>query len=143
MLFNQMANLKRINRELVTRIKNYKGTDLVEIAVSSNRSDILFKDYSNPEGEDSIPAVDTSKLESLAFNLLQLLESYLIARNSTKELPIQDDKKMLMELLGACKDISLECLGFGWKIPQNNQECLNIYDEIEKYRYAVEKVVGK
>lgn len=46
----------------MTRIKNYKGTDLVEIAVSSNRSDILFKDYTNPEGEDSIPPIDTSKL---------------------------------------------------------------------------------
>jgi hypothetical protein len=29
MLQNQINNLKKINRELVTRIKNYKGTDLV------------------------------------------------------------------------------------------------------------------
>lgn len=29
LLTNQINNLKKINRELTTRIKNYKGTDLV------------------------------------------------------------------------------------------------------------------
>ena len=45
MMYNQIATLKRINRELVTRIKNYKGTDLVEVSISQNKADVLYKEY--------------------------------------------------------------------------------------------------
>ena len=38
---NQMNQLKKTNRELVSRIKNYKGTDLVELSIQKNKADIL------------------------------------------------------------------------------------------------------
>lgn len=43
LLQNQINNLKKINRELVMRIKNYKSTDLVEVSIMNNKTDILFK----------------------------------------------------------------------------------------------------
>ena len=42
-----MNNLKKTNRELVARIKNYKGSDLVEISIQHNRGDIL-NEFDNP-----------------------------------------------------------------------------------------------
>lgn len=41
LLMNQMNQLKKVNRELVSRIKNYKGTDLVQISLNKNKADIL------------------------------------------------------------------------------------------------------
>lgn len=41
MLTNQLNTLKYTNRQLVARIKTYKGSDLAEIAVHHNKSDIL------------------------------------------------------------------------------------------------------
>lgn len=47
MLQNQINNLKKINRELVTRIKNYKGTDLVQVSLQANKCDVLFREYNH------------------------------------------------------------------------------------------------
>ena len=40
-LMNKINQLKKINRELVARIKNYKGTDLVELSIQKNKADIM------------------------------------------------------------------------------------------------------
>lgn len=80
MLQNQMNNLKKINRELVTRIKNYRGTDLVEVSINANKYDVLFKEYDhsikiNDEGEiddaNNEKKIDTGKIESIAYRIIQ------------------------------------------------------------------------
>lgn len=68
----------------MTRIKAYRGTDLVDLAVTDNRSDILYKEYdkkgsnqdNNARGENNINK-DASKLEMMVFNLLQTLEKFI------------------------------------------------------------------
>ena len=40
LLGNQIRELKRMNRELVLRLKNYKGSDLADIATQLNRQEI-------------------------------------------------------------------------------------------------------
>ena len=42
-----------------------------------------------------------------------------------------------------CKDLSLECLSKEFKMPECNEECVSIYDEIEKYRFSIEPVLSK
>ena len=49
-MMNQMNQLKKINRELVGRIKNYKGTDLVELSIQKNKTDIL-NEFDHPPAE--------------------------------------------------------------------------------------------
>ena len=56
---NQLNNLKKTNRELVGRIKNYRGSDLVEISVQHNKSDIL-NEFDNGGSEIEMP--DLSKV---------------------------------------------------------------------------------
>ena len=41
LMTNKINHLKKINRELVARIKNYKGTDLVELSIQKNKADIM------------------------------------------------------------------------------------------------------
>ena len=47
LMMNQINHLKKTNRELVARIKNYKGTDLVELSIQKNRADII-NEFENP-----------------------------------------------------------------------------------------------
>lgn len=83
-MYNQMATLKRINRELVTRIKNYKGTDLVQVSMSQNKADVLFKEYDHTEvvtdqgqGGEYGHNVDLAKFQSLSYRIIQTLDTYI------------------------------------------------------------------
>ena len=68
LMMNQINQLKKVNRELVSRIKNYKGTDLVEISINKNKADIL-KEYDHPPNEEKDE--DFSRIESLSFRLCE------------------------------------------------------------------------
>lgn len=82
MLMNQINQLKKTNRELVSRVKNYKGNDLAEMAIQNNKSDIL-NEYEHT-GDDFLGA-DFSKLESLAYRLIESVQKYTTEKNNERE----------------------------------------------------------
>ena len=43
-------------------------------------------------------------------------------------MPIEEEVKYTSKLIEICKNISIECLNKEFKIPECNEDCLNIYD---------------
>lgn len=65
------------------RIKNYKSTDLVQVSLMNNKTDILFKQYDHTPQEDDEenpnPSnyIDLSKIESMTYRTIQQIQKYI------------------------------------------------------------------
>ena len=82
-LNNKIRQLKRLNKELILRIKNYKGSDLVDISVQRNREQIT-KDLYTVDVEKELSAEMNAEMESLLVQLINKLKSYMDNRVKEK-----------------------------------------------------------
>ena len=84
----------------MTRIKNYKGSDLVDIAVQKNKSDVL-NEFDKGGSEEGMP--DMGRVETLAYRFVEEIQRYMKAKGSGKEQNWNEEKKWLGELCGMAK----------------------------------------
>jgi multidrug efflux pump subunit AcrB len=82
-LSNKIKELKRTNRQLVLRLKNYKGTDLVEMAVQQSREEIM-KDLYTVDVDQQLAQELNIEMESLLTQLAHKLQTYIERRAKLK-----------------------------------------------------------
>lgn len=112
-LQSQIRNLRDYNRELVLRLKAYKGSELAEMAVQFNKVSIL-NDYVKEQTQDAESG--RLELESLAYQLLKDLDQYSTAR-AKKKLSFADEQKQLVMLQKNINIFCMECLAQGLRVP--------------------------
>ena len=134
-LGNKIRELKRVNRELVLRLKNYKGTDLVELSLQHNREEIM-QDLYTVEAEQQMNQELHVEMESLLAQLAHRLQQYLGARQKGKRMEWTQEECFLLELAQLSERIGLTFLDkyHICPLPESNQTAVSVYSVLEEYK---------